>query len=120
MKEREPGFLNPKRMPADVFDYIVELHELLWRVARIAKPGASGELDKVIEPAIISLAVRHGPAHDIEDLRVALGCCLALMAQSGSEPCMEMARRIPFTIKNGEPYAPAAPARHATARESEG
>jgi hypothetical protein len=27
------------------------------------------------------------------------------MAQSGNPGCEEMAQRIPFTIKNGEPYA---------------
>lgn len=47
-----------------------------------------------------------GPAStDMESMRVSLGCCLALMAQSGNPGCEEMARRIPFTIKNGEPYA---------------
>jgi hypothetical protein len=46
-----------------------------------------------------------GIAHDLESMRVTLGCCLALMMQSGNPGCEEMARRIPFTIKNGEPYA---------------
>ena len=52
MKERERGFLAPDKLPADVFDYVRELHELLWRVARVAYPGASGDLTDLIEGAI--------------------------------------------------------------------
>lgn len=44
-------------------------------------------------------------SEDMESMRVTLGCCLALMAQSGNSGCEEMARRIPFTIKDGQPYA---------------
>lgn len=50
-------------------------------------------------------ASRCGPEGDMESMRVTLGCCLALMLQSGNPGCEEMARRIPFTMKNGQPYA---------------
>lgn len=64
MKPRENGFLKPDRMPADVFDYIKELHQLLWRVARIQSPGASGDIADLIEPAVQRLEASHGYVPD--------------------------------------------------------
>lgn len=60
MKERPPGFLNARFVPHDseVFDYIVELHEYLWRVVNAAIPGASGQLSDYIPRAIEILEQR--------------------------------------------------------------
>ena len=54
MKERPAGFLNAKHLPHDseIFDYIVELHEYLWRVVNVAIPHASGQLSSYLPEAI--------------------------------------------------------------------
>lgn len=58
MKKRPRGFLDPGLMPAEVFDYVRELHDLLWRVVRAQRPGASGDVSDLIEPAIEALERR--------------------------------------------------------------
>lgn len=54
MKQRPDGFLGPEFQEAnpEQFDYIVELHEYLWRFVRAVSPGAGGYLHDVIGPAI--------------------------------------------------------------------
>ena len=55
MKQRTDGFLAHEKInhASEQFDYIVELHEYLWRIIRTQIPGASGHirdfLDKVVD-----------------------------------------------------------------------
>lgn len=44
MIPRERGFLDPAKMPAEVFDYVRELHRYWWRVVQAVSPGTSGVL----------------------------------------------------------------------------
>jgi len=57
MKERTDGFLSEKQISHDseIFDYIKELHEYLWRFVRVAFPGASYRLDMHVDNAIEKL-----------------------------------------------------------------
>lgn len=54
MKKRSEGFLSEENISHDseIFDYIRELHEYLWFFVRAADPGASGELNKVVDEAL--------------------------------------------------------------------
>jgi hypothetical protein len=54
MKERSIGFLNEKNIDQndEVFDYVQELHEYLWRFVRCEFPFAEGELKKWLDVAI--------------------------------------------------------------------
>ena len=54
MKERPEGFLSSKLIDHDSeqFDYINELHDLLWEFVRIHLPGASGRLSDHIDEAL--------------------------------------------------------------------
>lgn len=54
MKQRPIGFLSKDSIDQDSeqFDYIVELHEYLWRFVRAEFPGASGKLDNYVDSAI--------------------------------------------------------------------
>ena len=54
MKTREKGFLANDKIPheGEIFDYIVELHELLWRFVRVHNPGAGGNLRDIIDEAL--------------------------------------------------------------------
>lgn len=54
MKHRPDGFLAESNIPHDseVFDYIRELHEYLWRFVRISNPGAGGNLSEYIDNSI--------------------------------------------------------------------
>ena len=47
MKNRPKGFLSEENIDHDseIFDYIVELHGILWDFVRMQKPGASGRLN---------------------------------------------------------------------------
>ena len=57
MKERPKYFLSEDNIDQDgeIFDYIRELHDYLWRFARVAIPSANGHLDDYIDPAIVKL-----------------------------------------------------------------
>ncbi len=57
MKQRPIGFLSERCIDHDsaAFDYIAELHDYLWRVIRIAKPGSSGNLGALLDDAIKKL-----------------------------------------------------------------
>lgn len=46
------------KLEPEAQDYIRHLHELLWRVARVVWPGASGSLDNYIPEAIEVLEQR--------------------------------------------------------------
>lgn len=46
---------------SQIFDYIVELHELLWRVVNVVSPGASGQLDNYLPDAIDRLEAQRCP-----------------------------------------------------------
>lgn len=56
MIERPKGFLDPEKLDGHVFDYVRELHEYLWQVVRVVKPGASGRLTDHLDDAIDKLA----------------------------------------------------------------
>lgn len=60
MKPRPHGFLGHEKIARDseIFDYIVELHEYLWRVVNVAVPGASGSLSSYLPQAIEILEKR--------------------------------------------------------------
>ena len=51
MKSRTPGFLSADNIDhgGEVFDYIRELHEYLWRFVRAQLPGASGDLESFLD-----------------------------------------------------------------------
>lgn len=57
MKVRTPQFLAQEKIDhaSEVFDYVRELHEILWRVVRSQIPGASGSLDQYVDAALASL-----------------------------------------------------------------
>ena len=54
MKIRPSGFLAEDKINHDseIFDYIKELHEYLWRFVRVQFPFAGGKLDKYLDVAI--------------------------------------------------------------------
>ena len=61
MKDRPDGFLSDERIHnTEVFDYIRELHEYLWRFVRVALPGASGHLDDYVDKAIEKMERKDG------------------------------------------------------------
>ena len=51
MKDRPNGFIGEDKVDHDgeVFDYIKELHEYLWRFVRLFSPSASGSLADLID-----------------------------------------------------------------------
>ena len=57
MKRRPPRFLSYDNIDhnSEIFSYIQELHEYLWRFIRAVKPGASGTIDDHIDRAIEEL-----------------------------------------------------------------
>lgn len=58
MKSRPDGFLADDRIDHDgeIFDYIVELHDYLWRFIRaVRSPGADGRLGSHLDAAIETL-----------------------------------------------------------------
>ena len=57
MKDRPYGFLSDEHIDhnGEIFDYIKELHEYLWKFIRTAYPGASGLLGNGIDPALEKL-----------------------------------------------------------------
>ena len=54
MKDRPKGFLSDENEGHDseVFDYVVELHSVLWEFVRYIIPGASGHLRPYIDKAL--------------------------------------------------------------------
>ena len=57
MQNRPEGFLDEQHIDHDgeIFHYIVELHEYLWRFVRCVNPGAGGNLAWHIDQAIDQL-----------------------------------------------------------------
>lgn len=57
MKSRPQGFLSEENISheSEVFDYVSELHGYLWRLVRVARPGASGDLGNLLDSVIESL-----------------------------------------------------------------
>ena len=57
MKKRTNGFLSKENIShkSEIFDYIAELHNYLWRFVRVANPGASGILDFWVDKTIAQL-----------------------------------------------------------------
>lgn len=57
MKKRPKGFLSDEIISHDSeqFDYIVELHEYLWRFVRCVSPEASGNLKDFLDESIEKL-----------------------------------------------------------------
>ena len=54
MKERPDGFIAEDKIDQDgeIFDYIRELHNYLWRFVRVAIPSAGGSLNDYVDIAI--------------------------------------------------------------------
>jgi hypothetical protein len=54
MKDRPKGFLADRHIEhsSEQFDYVRELHEILWRFVRTEYPGADGSLKHWIPIAI--------------------------------------------------------------------
>ena len=54
MKERPKYFLADDKIDHDgeIFDYIRELHDYLWRFVRAANPAASGSLSDFVDDAL--------------------------------------------------------------------
>ncbi len=54
MKKRTDGFLAQDKIDQDgeVFDYIRELHDYLWRFVRCELPFANGKLDNYLDVAL--------------------------------------------------------------------
>ncbi len=54
MKTRSDGFLADDKIAHDseVFDYIAELHEYLWKFVKTQMPWASGNLNKYVDVAL--------------------------------------------------------------------
>jgi hypothetical protein len=69
MKERSPGFLSDKFINHDSeqFDYIVELHEYLWRFVRAHIPSAGGHISTFLDAAIC-LAEQKQPKDELKEL----------------------------------------------------
>ena len=55
MKQRSEGFLNESKIDPEVLDYIAELENYLWRVVRVAAPGAGGRLNTVLDNSVRKL-----------------------------------------------------------------
>lgn len=53
MKTRPHGFLDPRKCDEEVFDYVTELHEYLWRFVRAVNPGAGGVLGDCLDAALV-------------------------------------------------------------------
>ena len=64
MKLRPPGFLSREKIDSEVFDYVTELHEYLWRFVRVHDPSASGNLTDVLD-ASLEIAERERRNTDI-------------------------------------------------------
>jgi hypothetical protein len=58
MKPRPNGFLSDENIDhnEEIFDYIKELHEYLWKFVYIANPGAGGNLSDFVDDALAKLA----------------------------------------------------------------
>jgi len=54
MKLRQPGFLaeNIISHDSEIFDYISELHDYLWKFVKVQIPSASGDLTDYIDIAL--------------------------------------------------------------------
>ena len=68
MKERPKGFLKDLS-DTEVFDYVAELHDYLWRVVRAVAPGASGHLNDYLDHAVALLEADRSRQHFHEDQR---------------------------------------------------
>lgn len=60
MKQRTQGFLSETNISheSEIFDYIKELHEYLWRFVRVHNKGASGKLSELIDYAVDIAEIR--------------------------------------------------------------
>lgn len=54
MKKRPDGFLSEENINhnCEIFNYIQELHEYLWKFIRLQLPYSSGNIDSFIDEAI--------------------------------------------------------------------
>ena len=54
MKKRSDGFLAKGKIDQDgeIFDYIIELHDYLWRFVYTSIPSANGHLTKYVDIAL--------------------------------------------------------------------
>lgn len=67
MKYRARGFLAQEKIDheSEIFDYIKELHDYLWRVVRVVYPGAGGSLDWYLDDVMNELeSGRHRAARE--------------------------------------------------------
>ena len=69
MKQRPPRFLSVDEIDHDgeVFDYIVELHDYLWRFIWAATPGVCGTIDDHIDRAVETLEARESKVKALVD-----------------------------------------------------
>jgi len=61
MKTRTPGFLADDKIDHDseIFDYIRELHEYLWRFVKVVRPYASGYINDYIDATLTELESKY-------------------------------------------------------------
>lgn len=57
MKKRPLYYLSDEHIShnSEAFDYIKELHEYLWTIIRIVKPGASGQINDYLDEVITKI-----------------------------------------------------------------
>lgn len=60
MKKRQKGILSNDNIDhnSEVFDYIRELHEYLWKFTRCEFPGAGGQLSDYVDRALLKAEAR--------------------------------------------------------------
>lgn len=87
-KPRPAGHLADEALDSDgpVFDYVAELHELLWRVTRAVRPGAGGRLTEEFPKALEQLEQLEPSTGVREALEEAEWCIRRDSARLGYEP----------------------------------
>lgn len=96
-KSRPKGFLGNDQIDhnSDIFDYIRELHEILWRVCWAVNPGATGYLEHNVGSAIEILErpqSSSGAAVEamIADLRTLAACVISLCDDLGGANLVQL------------------------------
>ena len=69
MKKRPYAFIGEDEIDHDgeIFDYIKELHDYLWRVIWAVTPGASGTISDRIDRAVETLEARESKVKALVD-----------------------------------------------------
>ncbi len=79
MKTRTKGFLSEENIDheSEIFDYINELHNIIWHFIRAVEPGASGKMQWYVDAVLNAIRTRFsevpsgtdnplGPLFDVE------------------------------------------------------